>query len=241
MAGGIQIGETPVKEGQIKPVRAATSRVTAHIRNQWMGALALFLVLTGGSAMALGGTNTVFSDDIVNQEVKGADIKPNAVTGGKVANGSLSALDLADGGWTFLPETPKDCADGHFCRTDVPGFPGVFNEWGHNSTDPSDPWGRVGYYRDRVGIVHLRGLARCRIVDSACQDFHELPIFQLPVGYRPPNRMLLFVGADQAPHRLDILANGRVVFMDGANNASIWVSFDNISFRCSPPGANGCP
>jgi hypothetical protein len=32
--------------------------------------LALFLVLTGGTAIALDGHNTVFSDDIVNGKVK---------------------------------------------------------------------------------------------------------------------------------------------------------------------------
>ncbi len=31
--------------------------------------LALFLVLTGGTAVALKGSNTVFSDDIVNDQV----------------------------------------------------------------------------------------------------------------------------------------------------------------------------
>jgi hypothetical protein len=39
-----------------------------------ISSLALFLVLTGGTAIALSGTNTVFSDDIVNGAVKGADV-----------------------------------------------------------------------------------------------------------------------------------------------------------------------
>jgi hypothetical protein len=69
-----------------------------------MGALALFLVLTGGVAY---GANTVFSSDIVNGEVKtediGAsevtvsDIGPDAVRTAKVLNGSLTGGDIADG------------------------------------------------------------------------------------------------------------------------------------------------
>ena len=47
----------------------------AHLRQQWLGALAVALVLTGGTAYALDGSNTVFSDDIVNGEVRTADIR----------------------------------------------------------------------------------------------------------------------------------------------------------------------
>jgi hypothetical protein len=50
------------------------AKLFAHLRQQWLGALALFLVLTGGSAYALAGHNTVFSDDIVNDEVRSADL-----------------------------------------------------------------------------------------------------------------------------------------------------------------------
>ena len=35
-----------------------------------MATIAVFLVLSGGTAVALSGSNTVFSDDIVNNEVK---------------------------------------------------------------------------------------------------------------------------------------------------------------------------
>jgi hypothetical protein len=46
--------------------------------------LALFLVLAGGSAVALNGSNTVFSDDIVNGQVKTQDLASGAVTPGKI-------------------------------------------------------------------------------------------------------------------------------------------------------------
>lgn len=44
--------------------------------------LALFLVLTGGTAVALNGSNTVFSDDITNGQVKSADIGATRSAGG---------------------------------------------------------------------------------------------------------------------------------------------------------------
>ncbi|MGH2987704.1 MAG: hypothetical protein ACRDLO_13600 [Solirubrobacterales bacterium] len=51
-----------------------STRVRTLVRQQWVGLIALFLVLTGGSAYALDGSNTVFSDDIVDGEVKVADV-----------------------------------------------------------------------------------------------------------------------------------------------------------------------
>jgi hypothetical protein len=42
------------------------NRISEHLRSNVVGYLALFLVLTGGTAYALDGSNTVFSDDIVN-------------------------------------------------------------------------------------------------------------------------------------------------------------------------------
>jgi hypothetical protein len=87
-----------------------SSRLRNHIRGNVVGYLALFLVLTGGTAQALNGSNTVFSDDIVNREVKSADLgtgavttnrlAPNAVKTGRVADGSLTTADIADNSLT---------------------------------------------------------------------------------------------------------------------------------------------
>jgi hypothetical protein len=51
--------------------------------------LALFLVLSGGTAVALNGSNTVFSDDIVDDEVRSVDVRNDTLAGG-----GLGALDL---------------------------------------------------------------------------------------------------------------------------------------------------
>jgi hypothetical protein len=81
-------------------------RIRQHIRNNVVGYVALFLVLTGGTAQALNGSNTVFSDDIVNREVKSADLAPRAVTAnrlapnsvrtGRVVDNSLTGTDIAN-------------------------------------------------------------------------------------------------------------------------------------------------
>jgi hypothetical protein len=65
------------------------SKLFDHLRNQWMGALALFLVLTGGVAYA---ANTVSSSDIIDNQVFSADVRNDTLTGG-----GLAAADLRSG------------------------------------------------------------------------------------------------------------------------------------------------
>jgi hypothetical protein len=71
--------------------------------------LALFLVLSGGTAVALSGSNTVFSDDIVDNEVYSADVRNDTLSGGGLVSadvrndtqtspaGGLGAVDLKPG------------------------------------------------------------------------------------------------------------------------------------------------
>ncbi len=72
-------------------MRVRASRVLDHLRRQWMGALSLFLVLTGGVAYA---ANTIGSSDIIDGEVKTADLAANAVTSPKIADGQVTGADI---------------------------------------------------------------------------------------------------------------------------------------------------
>lgn len=49
-----------------------------------VSSLCLFLVLSGGTAVALPGSNTVLSDDIRNGQVKNPDVRSGAVSNGKL-------------------------------------------------------------------------------------------------------------------------------------------------------------
>ena len=62
-----------------------------------VSSICLFLVLTGGAAYALDGSNTVFSDDIVNGEVRVADIGQGQVAADEVAANAVRASEIADG------------------------------------------------------------------------------------------------------------------------------------------------
>jgi hypothetical protein len=84
-----------------------------------MALAALFLALTGGSAYALTGSNTVFSDDIVNGQVMSEDVQDNGVRSVDVRDdtergGGLAAADLGPGS-----VGTSEVADGSLTGADV--------------------------------------------------------------------------------------------------------------------------
>src|SRR5215216_6552594 len=73
-------------------------RIRSHVTYaNVMATLAVFLVLSGGTAVALTGSNTVFTDDIVNDQVKVADIGQGAVATEEIANGQVKNADIGAG------------------------------------------------------------------------------------------------------------------------------------------------
>ena len=65
-------------------------RALVHLRD-WSGVAALLLVLTGGVAYA---ANTIASEDIINGEVKTADLGNDAVNTAKIADGQVTEPDI---------------------------------------------------------------------------------------------------------------------------------------------------
>ena len=88
-------------------------------------------------------------------------------------------------------------------------------------------YNNAGFFKDSLGIVHLRGLVKGGAVN------YQKPMFTLPAGYRPPSRELLGVshtggGGDAVLGRIDIFPNGDVAMYEGNNG---WVSLDGVTFR----------
>jgi hypothetical protein len=72
------------------------TRVRRHLTySNVVSSLCLFLLLGGGTAYALDGSDTVFSDDIVNGEVKEADVGQGAVASAEIKNDSILPGDVA--------------------------------------------------------------------------------------------------------------------------------------------------
>jgi hypothetical protein len=68
-------------------------RITHYIRRNLIAYLALFVALTGSSAYAAG---TVFSEDIVNGEVKTPDLAAQGVNANKLASNAVSSDKVLD-------------------------------------------------------------------------------------------------------------------------------------------------
>jgi hypothetical protein len=63
-------------------------------RSTILGFAVLTILLTAGAAQSLSGSNTVFTDDIVDNNVTNADLGTNSVTSSKVAPNSLTGSDI---------------------------------------------------------------------------------------------------------------------------------------------------
>jgi hypothetical protein len=81
-----------------------------------------------------------------------------------------------------------------------------------------------GYYKDKMGRVHLRGL-----LNTPASPNGQL-MFTLPAGYRPTTgAVVMMTLSNNTIARVDIQANGNVLCNTGAGSS--WISLDNISFK----------
>jgi hypothetical protein len=70
-------------------------RILGHLRSHVIAYLALFFALTG-TAMALPGTNSVDSGDIINGQVKSVDIANEKVNTGDLQDNQVRSSDVRD-------------------------------------------------------------------------------------------------------------------------------------------------
>ena len=80
-------------------------------------------------------------------------------------------------------------------------------------------YNNAGYYKDKSGFVHLRGLVKNGTSGAS--------IFTLPSGSRPTGQCLFRVDANGGIGRVDVNTNGTVVLVTGQNP---YVSLDGIYF-----------
>jgi hypothetical protein len=86
-----------------------------------VSSLALFLVVSGGTALAAA---TITGDDIVDESITGVDIQNSSLESGDVANGSLTGLDVSDGSIASADVvnsslTGTDVMDGSILTSDI--------------------------------------------------------------------------------------------------------------------------
>lgn len=92
----------------------------------------------------------------------------------------------------------------------------LLNSWVNYGT----PYNVVGYARDTLGYVYLRGVVAAGTMGS--------PIFTLPTGFRPANEELLTASSRDDFGRIDVLPTGDVVPKYGTN---VYISLDGLRFK----------
>jgi hypothetical protein len=171
--------------------------------------------------IALGGTSYA----VARNSVGNLQLRKNAVTSSKVKDRSLSTRDLAP--------SARVGTRGPRGSTGPQGPPG--------GTAPPDTWKGVSLaagwanfgaeydvaaYRLEGGRVHLRGL----VTRTDGLPPAKSPIGTLPVGYRPPKRLIFAVNGGPQVTRVDVAANGQVIWISGTANEKDFTSLDTISF-----------
>jgi hypothetical protein len=91
----------------------------------------------------------------------------------------------------------------------------------------------VAFYKDPLGVVHLKGVASCPFAFGNClaAPSGKAFIFTLPPGYRPAKQEVFpsLTDAGGGLARVDITSAGHVV-LRSPNNVP-WVTLDGFTFR----------
>jgi hypothetical protein len=88
----------------------------------------------------------------------------------------------------------------------------------------------VGFYKDSVGVVHLKGLATqfCERNSNGTDSV----IFVLPPGYRPAETEVQVTVANNTINRINVKATGEVIpRLAVGQSTGAWISLDGITFR----------
>lgn len=99
------------------------------------------------------------------------------------------------------------------------GQPGFQNAWANYGSG----YTTAAFYKDPLGVVHLRGLLRSGSVG--------VPAFTLPEGYRPAAIELIGTISNGAAGRIDVTATGNVTPTSPSSN--VWVTLSGLSFRAA--------
>ena len=187
-------------------------------------------------------TGAVTNVKLARRAVTGKKVAGNTLTGAQINESTLATVPnathaaTADSASSATHAGSADTASGltapeGWHLVGAPGEPAFQNSWQNSPNVNYEP---VSFYKDRGGVVHLRG----RAINGAPNN----TIFQLPAGYRPAaGKIALFSAACECTSAqstgLTIAGSGYSSTFDGAVgmfNGSLTtgntLSLDGISF-----------
>ena len=199
---------------------------------------------------------SVTSDKVKDASLAGRDVLDNSLKGSDIDESTLAGL--GGGGGIGAPEAWRQVGPGSSSQ-DLCGDPSrkaVFC----SDIDPLGtprPWTNLGagfatagFYKDQLGIVHLKGLVRIGIIYNPLDPIVS-PIFRLPAAYAPDKQRVFPTvgrnpnGQEVTSGRVDVRPDGLVIFeqdcvavQDGglttATDCSAdgeYVTLDGVAFR----------
>ena len=98
--------------------------------------------------------------------------------------------------------------------------PALLNSWVNYNAATHQP---AGYYRDPLGVVHVRGTIKDGTATAGTV------LFQLPIGYRPTKFVFLPIVHNGAWGFVYVTASGNVTLGMGVTNT--YVTLDGLYFR----------
>jgi hypothetical protein len=171
--------------------------------------------------IALGGTSYA----VARNSVGNLQLRKNAVTSAKVKDRSLRTSDLAPSA-RVGSRGPRGPAG----PQGAPGGATVPETW--KGLSLAAGWANYGAgydgaaFRREDGRVHLRGL----VTRTDGLPPAKSAIGTLPVGFRPAKRTIFAVNGGPQVARVDVAANGQVIWVSGTIGEKDFTSLDTISF-----------
>ena len=168
-----------------------------------MATIAVFIAL-GGSSYAVATSsitsrqlknNAIRSIDLKNNDIRGKDVRTGTLAGVDIKNDALTGADIRESSLQTVPSAntanranAADTADRADLAANI-AAPEGFHEIGATGEPGFNPGcanasvspllQSVGFYKDREGVVHLKGSYTCANPGATA--------FNLPSGYRPPS------------------------------------------------------
>ena len=183
--------------------------------------LCLFLILGGGAYAATQlPKNSVGPRQIKKNAVASSEAKNNALKGVDIKEATLGTVPAAADAGKLGGQPPGAYASATsepYHQVGAPGEPAFAPPW--QNFGPN--WEAVGFYKDPLGIVHLKG---------TLSGIGPSPItaFTLPAGYRPAKEMRFGVASTGPTDTLYIQPNGDVQTDDTAGED---IGLDGVTFR----------